>query len=387
VLAALAVWIVPSLIKGDLAFNLSRFFDNPEEANQPSDSTEPNDSESQDSENSLRENASTLGNSSSPSHASSYNVMVQPPFNLNSESQYLQSIIKDVLRIIDSEGYPTESVSMSLVDLESEPCCNYAGHRDRDKDFPASIVKLFWIVMLHGYYEDELVKREIITLDDERKAIQDSDNNASSKIVDVLTGLPSHKEELVSESLNQWIQARLKLNQYFNAAGYNNINITQKTYPIPDLGMPEPLGSELQLRNYQIEKDSKSLPVRNYLSTFDVARLLYEIETGQAISNNASYDIKQLILHDHSPEAWRDNPYNSIEGFLGEDLPDDVTIYTKVGYTQDYGRQEAAIISSQDGKTRYILVVFANDPIFSNEQSKLFPKISRFVYDQMRSIR
>ncbi|MBD2771570.1 hypothetical protein [Iningainema tapete] len=45
-------------------------------------------------------------------------------------------------------------------------------------------------------------------------------------------------------------------------------------------------------------------------------------------------------------------------------------------------RQEAAYISTPDGKTAYILVVFAEDRAYAYDW-EIFPQISRLVFNRM----
>ena len=45
-------------------------------------------------------------------------------------------------------------------------------------------------------------------------------------------------------------------------------------------------------------------------------------------------------------------------------------------------RNDAAIIVSPDEKSKYILVIFGDDPSFYKDKT-LFPEISRMVYDRM----
>ena len=322
----------------------------------------------------------------SSSTYSAYNSKLPPIFLQDKERQDIdiktESILEEVLRNIDKNYH--EDISISILDLDDENCCEYSGFQDSVRRYPASIVKLFWTVMLYGQYQNGLLKRDIdVSIEDEWKAIHKSDNEAASRILDKIT-LVESVDSLSSESLESWFKKRKVVNSYFEEAGYENINITQKTYPIPYLNMSEPEGSELQIRQATyLYEDQKNTPVRNYLTSLQIIRLLYEISSGEAISNDFSADLKGLMLHDQSPEIWQEVPYNSIEGFFGEYLPDTVRIYTKIGYTQSSGRQEAAIIESQNGDIRYALVVFANNPKFSEFDSKLLPEISKLVYDKM----
>ena len=76
---------------------------------------------------------------------------------------------------------------------------------------------------------------------------------------------------------------------------------------------------------------TENTPVRNFLNTCSVARLLYEIDREVAISTHYSQKIKQLIKRNLQPQFWQDKPYNSIKFFLGEGIPPDTYFYSKMG--------------------------------------------------------
>lgn len=67
-------------------------------------------------------------------------------------------------------------------------------------------------------------------------------------------------------------------------------------------------------------------------------------------------------------------------------MPENKTenIVSKAGWTSA-SRQEVAFFKSKDGKTRYILAVFGDDPAYGKSK-KIFPEISALVYGKMRSI-
>lgn len=326
-------------------------------------------------------NSIRIARSNSFHETNSYNVKKIPSFMVTGNEPELELIINDsIFQFVDSKY--KKYISISLIDLGNNSCCTYAGLNDSVPRYPASVVKLFWIVMLYGMYNSNALERGIpITAKDELKAIHDSDNEAASRILDAITGTNSSK--VSSRDINKWISKRMEVNHYFEAAGYKDINLSQKTFPIPYLNMLEPEGNDLEIRELTPDKYKSDSIARNYMTTFQVSRLLYEIATGKSINNDSSFDMKNLMRHDQSREAWENIPYNAIQGFFGESLPEDVNLYTKVGYTQSFGRQEAAIIESKDGQVRYILVMFANNPAFSDSNSKVFPQVSKFIYESM----
>ena len=141
--------------------------------------------------------------------------------------------------------------------------------------------------------------------------------------------------------------------------------------------MMDPQGPDLQIRR------SESSPLRNSLTTYDVNRLVYEIHTKQAISPAMSDRMENMMVRDIHPEAWKDEQYNSIAGFLGEKLPLDTYFASKVGWTGS-SRQDAAIIKSADGQAHYILVIFGDDKRYADDW-EVFPAVSRQIFEQMKS--
>jgi hypothetical protein len=302
----------------------------------------------------------------------SYNVKNPPSFKSDWQ---LQKIVDDVVVAIQSQGLSTSNLSISLVNLRNTNCCGYGSYSDDQAIFPASVSKLFWLVALYGQYNAGILPEGTISEGDTYKMIQDSDNEPASRVVDTITATESGTE-LTPEELTTWIDKRLWVNHFFESAGYRNINVSQKNFPIPDLKLLKPdKGRDLQIRG------NGALPIRNYLTSFDVARLLYEIDSGQAVSKEYSNKIKKLLRRNLNPDVWKKKEYNSIAGFFAESLPHDSRVFSKVGWTLD-SRQDAAIIESPDEKVRYILVIFADNRGFGDNW-KIFPNISRQVYDRM----
>jgi hypothetical protein len=204
--------------------------------------------------------------------------------------------------------------------------------------------------------------------------IQNSDNEPASSILDWITRTESGSD-LSKDKLEKWINDRDYVNRFFSGSGYQNVNVSQKNFPIPKLKYLKPSGRDLQMRG------SQSNPLRNFLTTYETARLLYEIYKDQSVSPEASKKMKQLLLKDY--EAEKHKEYDSIKGFIGEGLsPSEVKLFSKVGWTSD-SRQDAAIVESLDGKAKYIIVIFADDPAFAYDWD-FFPKASSIVYQSMK---
>ncbi len=290
-------------------------------------------------------------------------------------SQELQSIVDEVVSLAQSKKLPTKDLSVSLIDVHSRKFAEYQQDKLR---YPASVVKLFWMVALYGQFEAGLWPNPKIFTDDLYKMIGNSDNEASSRILDAITDTTSG-QKLSKKEYQTWLDKRYSVNLYFQQAGYQEIDISQKTFPIPYLGYSRPQGRELQMR-----KDPKN-PIRNKISTQQAARLMYELVTGRSIAPKYSENmVNYFLLRDLTPEAWKNIDsnfaFNPIRAFFGESLPTDVYFASKAGWTSQT-RQEVAFISNSDGKVAYILAVFAEDSAYARDQ-KIFPEISRLVYQR-----
>jgi hypothetical protein len=286
----------------------------------------------------------------------------------------LKAILDQAIVHVERRGLPLDKLSISLVKLTSDSCCGYAGFNDNYPRYPASVAKLFWLVNLYAQYENRTLSPGTVPESEIRKMIADSDNEPASRVLDLVTQTESGKD-LSTDELERWMDKRFSINRYFEARGYQGINLSQKTFPIPYLQLNGPQGRELQMRG------NSAQPIRNHLTTRSTAWLLHEIFTNQAVNSTYSQRIQAHLKRDLSPASWQGKPFNSIEGFLGESLPASTSFYSKAGW-MSISRNDAAVIVSPDGKAKYILVVFGDDQAFMDDED-IFPVISREIYQSL----
>ena len=191
-----------------------------------------------------------------------YNVVTPPPFK---PEQELQETVNSIVNLVQSKGLPVERLSVSLIDLNSSECCAYASYLDQEPRFPASIVKLFWMVYLYGQYQKKVLPEGTVLSKTLLKMIQDSDNESASFIVDTITGTEPG-ESLPPDEIQKWMQKRYGLNFFFDSAGYNPINISQKVFPTNYIKNDKPAGRDLQIRG-----DDEINPVRNYITSVSLS--------------------------------------------------------------------------------------------------------------------
>jgi hypothetical protein len=307
-----------------------------------------------------------------------YRVVQQTKFT---ESKRLSKIVTDIVSLAQKNNLNTQALSITLIDVNTG---EIAGYQQQTSRFPASVVKMFWLVALYGQIALDRVPdpnslRSIIT-----KTIKDSDNESASEIVDLITttkSFPQNSKQ--TQSYQEWVKNRQWLNRFFanSELGYQNLNITQKTFPIPKEKMLEPTGYDLQIRG-----NDPNQPIRNKISTEQAAKLMYDIATGNAIDSNYSKTLFDWLKWDLATEKRKaidpnTGSFNPIRTFFGEALEKENVIFaSKAGWTSQT-RQEVAYIATRDGKTKYILAVFAEDKGYA-KNIKIFPQISQLVYQR-----
>lgn len=303
-----------------------------------------------------------------------YNVRRQPPLRYNPQ---LQEIVDELVKISEEKGLPTDPLSISLIDISNQDIHTFAGYQSQEVRYPASVAKLFWMAAFYGAVEKNLIDDESKFHEDLRAMMQKSHNDSASKILDAITDTKSGSK-LEGKKLENWLEKRKSVNEFFHQAGYKDLIVSTKNYPRYSPSQEGPVGRDRQLR----KKDGKFL--RNLISTDHAARLIYEIYTRQAVSRKYSTRMAYLLTRDLRPEAWQNDPYNGIKGFIGESLPSQIYFGSKVGFTTKH-RMDVAFVRTLDDRAIYILAIFAEDPAYARDE-EIFPKLSRHVYDRMMAL-
>lgn len=205
--------------------------------------------------------------------------------------------------------------------------------------YPASVVKLFYLIAAEAEIEAGRLKR---TKEHQRAAdrmIRLSSNNATNYIVDLLSGVTSGPE-LPPAKLKTWAAKRRAVNRYFQGLKWPELadfNATQKTW---DDG---PFGREWQSR-YELPNN------HNRISAQAAARAIWEVAAGRAVSPAASRRIRGLLARQLDPKAWGEESENQVEGFLGQGLPQGAKLWSKAGWTSQV-RHDVGLIELADGTT------------------------------------
>lgn len=308
--------------------------------------------------------------------ALTYNPKTPPQFQ---NSRELQTIVDEIVASVRSKKLPTDALSITLIDAKTG---SIAGFQPDALRYPASVVKLFWMVDLEAQITSGQIDNRRQIQPYLHRMLEHSDNDAAAYILDRVTDTRSQKR-LATAEFQTWLQKRQRVNDFFRQAGYSNININQKTFPVYSIGMTSPQGTDLQMRG------NPRVPIRNKITTNHAGRLMYEISQKRAISSAASQQMQSLLTRNLDPRVWKNKKnypgFNPVRGFLGEGLVGKpVRFASKAGWTSGT-RGEAAYISTTDGQTAYIIAIIGDDRAYASS-GQLFPQISRFVYDRLTKL-
>jgi Beta-lactamase enzyme family len=239
-------------------------------------------------------------------------------------------------------------------------------YRGGERIYPASIAKLFYLLAMQEWLEQGMATASAELDRAMRDMIVDSSNDATSLVVDTLTGTTSGPE-LSPGPFTTWQSQRNFINRYFQSLGWpelDPININQKTWSDGPYGRERIFVGEMREN-------------RNMLTTDAVARLLHSIVGGAAVSSDRSGQMMQLLHRDLKLAGATPDPgeENQVNGFLGAGLPPESQIWSKAGWTSQV-RHDVAYIELPD-RQPYLLIVFTEGT--ANSQNR---QILPFIADR-----
>lgn len=237
-------------------------------------------------------------------------------------------------------------------------------HRGAELIDSADVVKLFYLVAVQEWLEKGMLHPSSELDRAVRDMIVDSSDDATSLVLDVLTGTTSGPE-LPPGPFKTWQSQRNLINRYFHNLGWaelEKINVNQKTW------CDGPYGRERIFMGEFLEN-------RNQLTTNAVARLLHSIVGGVAVSSRRSQAMMALMQRSLNSADLLTSPAQ-VAGFLGEGIPATAQIWSKFGLNCQV-RHDVAYIEIP-GLRPYLLVVFLEGEPHCKNQA-ILPFISRQV--------
>ena len=256
-------------------------------------------------------------------------------------------------------------LSITLIDLRDPRRPETASFHGNERIYPASVVKLFYLVATHRWLEDKKIEQTPELTRAVRDMIVDSSNEATQYVVDVLTQTTGGYE-LPPKEMEAWQDKRNAMNRYFTSLGFTNINVNQKTF------CEDAYGREKVSRGPKGEN-------RNKLTTDATARLLSEIVAGRAVSQARSAQMMELLKRVYTGTSTDNDDQG--HGFTGIALKEinGAKLWSKAGWTSTT-RHDAAYLEMPNG-AKFVLVTFTTDHATERE---IIPTVARVVIDGMK---
>jgi beta-lactamase class A len=259
-------------------------------------------------------------------------------------------------------------LSITLIDLRDPARPVTASFRGNERVYPASVVKLFYLVAAHRWLEDKKIEQTPELTRALKDMIVDSSNEATQYALDVITHTTGGYE-LPPKEMEKWQEQRNAVNRYFSSLGYTNINVNQKTF------CEDAYGRERVSRGPNGEN-------RNKLTTDATARLMMEIVTGKAANPARTVAMMDLLKRDYTGQS--NDADDQGRGFTGIALQgrEGFRLWSKAGWTST-ARHDVAYVEMPDGG-KFVLATFTSN--HSNER-EIIPTVARVVIDGLKDVK
>ena len=292
--------------------------------------------------------------------------------SVSAQQTSLQDLVdraaKTTLERFADKKLQESELSITLIDLRDSIHPVTASFHGNERIYPASVVKLFYLVAAHHWLEDKKIEQTPELTRALRDMIVDSSNEATQYVVDVLTHTTAGYE-LPPKEMEEWQYQRNAVNRYFSSLGYTNINVNQKTF------CEDAYGRERVSRGPNGEN-------RNKLTTDATARLMMEIVTGKIANPARTAAMMELLKREYIGQS--SDPDNQGLGFTGIALKgrEGIRLWSKAGWTSTT-RHDVAYVEMPDGG-KFVLATFTSQ--HANER-EIIPTVARIVIDGLKEVK
>jgi len=231
--------------------------------------------------------------------------------------------------------------------------------------YPASIVKLVYGLAAYSWIDQKKILLNQEIKDAVNKMLHYSSNDATSFLIDILTGTTSGPR-IEGDAWENWKYQRSIINDWLKDLSWNElneINCCQKTWD------DAPFGREREFYG----TENKNI---NIMTTDATARIFEEIMINLDYHKD-NLNLRSFLKRNLNKNIIQKDPLNQVEGFLGEGLPEYVNFWSKAGLMSQVRHDAAWWVNKNSGHT--LLVVFGNGEKFFKDGT-LFPEIAKAVY-------
>jgi beta-lactamase class A len=232
----------------------------------------------------------------------------------------------------------------------------YGDYNGQVPMYPASVVKMFYMVYAHHLLETKKLKSDPELERAIKDMIVESNNDATGLVLDTVTGTTGGSY-LNDKDLKKWMDKRNGVNRWLATLDYKGINCNQKTWN------EGPYGRERQGYGPKFE-------LRNSLTANACARMMYEIVTDKLVTPARCEEMRKLMSR--KPQSQD----SQVPGFIGSVTPKDAMLWSKAGWTSTV-RHDVAYV--KQGDKEVVLCIFTKYKVED-------PKLLKFVATELLKI-
>ena len=238
----------------------------------------------------------------------------------------MASCLKGILDRFEKEGRPNllQNIAITWIRYDNQSPSLSSGYgtgwNSNKNYYPASIVKIVYALATQIWIKKDLIVDSQETRRALYEMIANSNNDATSYILDLLTGSTSGPS-LSEPNLEAWKIQRHLINKWLEELQWpeiRNWNCCQKTWN------EGPFGREKDFYG----KDNEN---RNSMTTEGIARIFESLMTNKLLPKLASENLIKVFERSLDPVRRKKDLENQVDGFLGEGLPLDSKLWSKAG--------------------------------------------------------
>ena len=276
--------------------------------------------------------------------------------------------LKGLLDRYEKEGRPNlqENIAITWIRYDSQnPFLSKGygtGWNSKKLFYPASVVKIVYALATEFWILKDLILDSTELRRALHEMIANSNNDATSYILDLLTGTTSGPS-LSKENFKAWKIQRGLINKWLNQLQWPETkgwNCCQKTWN------EGPFGREKDF--YGINNEN-----RNLMSAEGTARIFESLMTNDILPTKINEKLKSIFLRSLDHVDRKKDLENQVDGFLGEGLPLTSKLWSKAGLMSEV-RHDVAWWEAQN-KNPMLAVVFTTGKELVKDQF-LLPAIS-----------
>jgi beta-lactamase class A len=284
-------------------------------------------------------------------------LILLPAFAWAGDLQKLvDTAVGETLQEFADKGLKTNQLAVTVIKFADDAQPSTASFRGNAPIYPASVVKLFYLVAAQQWMEDGKMQ----DTPELRRAMQDmivdSYNEATHYVLDLVTETTGGPE-LTPEQMKEWEYKRNAVNRWFASKGYKDLNVNQKPW------CEGPYGRERVFVGKNFEN-------RNALTTDATADLLAKIARGLVVSKARCDQMMELLKRDPFKKG-----NDQATEFIGKAVPAGSKLWSKAGWTSTT-RHDAAYIELPSGH-KLVLVIFTTG---HSREKEIIATVARKIF-------